>query len=1200
MNDSNETYINIDEQEEIRQKLLWNVKREVKQMMEEAVMKKCIHEENCSITTLCAAVEACLLHGLKRRAVGLFKTSTTMALLQKLAKTCPAAAEVVKIINDDHRQHDESTSLLGFSKKLSSITQTRTAYSEDARRRSNRSAVYNRYLWIRTALIHRSLHKIVEYIVINSSKYYEPYALVCNSVQGPILASLLAGSCALEFTRVKTSDHLWTDPHADELVQRHRMHSNNRTMVNPTTMMINMNSAYSIKHRPSLQINLKRNISSSSEEAQRHNQLMSINPARDYVESLHQNARSQLLYGKNNVYVQPAPNHEPIPGYLSLHNNQHGLTLKWTPNQLMNGYSESSKSIQISTQETNESETNMTVESSRKYSVYWDYAISINISSIVYLHCHHYVDGDRIVFVGRDGVQYPPFHIKDKGGHLLAFLTCLESGLSPNGQLDPPLAYEKGQGKVLPKLHHRTERPQPAISLSTSDDDANVQTNADITDEETSSPTGDYVFRIMFLTDQESISNNGHYRSQWSPETADSSSLSSQSSSSPSAQASSLSAPLPASPIDASFATSAVYISPATGLHKSISVRSSMASLCDTMRRQILSRAFYGWLAYCRHLKTVRTHLTSLVNPVLKVENNEQLDSNLSLTAEGWNELFLSKQKENLSIDKKEIYRRIYSGGCEPSIRKQVWPFLFSHYSFESTIDERNNVDHATIERYNILIKEWHSAEDIVIEIDLQHSNNRKNTLAKLLNLTSEANHHSTETTLASIKNVLASIPEKISFAHHNILERKDSNISNDVFFEECAIHTVAIPIIEESDSVRTSSGENRLLSSSSNPSVLIARTHMESVIDRSSPYNIIETSTDMDVDDNDVDNHDDNVHMKPIDNDEASINEQDNEIEQKNHDNTLSPSSSLTSGTDVYMDAVEILGDEHPADKSDGTITPICYGSFPKEIIDAFSVNLHRIDKDVARCDRTYAYFTHTNNLKKLRNIMCTSYFTKVGGVVLILAFMNNNAHALGINIKNNLNTWVLFTLELIHAKVYVWDNLTTGYIQGMCDLVAPLLVVFDEEVITYSCFCYLMKRLLPNFPHGAGMDEHFGHMRSLLQILDFELYEHIHRTGDFTHFYFCYRWFLLDFKREFVYDDIFLVWEIIAAARRTVSKRFVLFIALAMLKTYREIILDNRMDFTDIIRFFNEMAERHDTREILRTARELVLELQNLVDNK
>lgn len=76
-------------------------------------------------------------------------------------------------------------------------------------------------------------------------------------------------------------------------------------------------------------------------------------------------------------------------------------------------------------------------------------------------------------------------------------------------------------------------------------------------------------------------------------------------------------------------------------------------------------------------------------------------------------------------------------------------------------------------------------------------------------------------------------------------------------------------------------------------------------------------------------------------------------------------------------------------------------------------------------------------------------------------------------------------------------------------------------------------MKRMASNFPHAGGMDIHLANMRALLQvrspkprlfahlnsapsqIFDPELFELMQQNGDYTHFYFAYRWFLLDFKR-------------------------------------------------------------------------------------
>ncbi|XP_037736289.1 small G protein signaling modulator 2 isoform X7 [Chelonia mydas] len=1000
-----------------KEKLLWNVKKEVKQIMEEAVTRKFVHEDSSHIIALCGVVESCLLHMLKRRAAGFLRTDKVAALFTKVGKTYAVAGDICKKVQKLQQQAE-------------------------------------------------------------GSKYYEREALLADPVYGPILASLLVGPCALEYTKLKTADHYWTDPSADELVQRHRIHGAHGRQDSPSK-------------RPALGIRKQHSSGSVSEDRY-------ATSAREYVESLHQNSRTHLLYGKNNVLVQPKDDMEAILGYLSLHQSADSLTLKWTPNQLMNGTLR---------------------DSELEKSVYWDYALIVPFSQIVCIHCHQQPEsGGTLVLVSQDGIQRPPLHFP-QGSHLLAFLSCLENGLLPRGQLDPPLWSQQGKGKVFPKLRKR-----------------NSNKSVDLEEMPCEESATDYVFRIIYPGHRhDNITINYHHLAASRSASVDDdeeeedrlhamlSMICSRNLTAPNRMkdsgdmiemqgfgASLLSWQLEHCSQGSSCLSCSSGSSPydIPSCCNCIHDRTPLKMLCESMKRQIVSRAFYGWLAYCRHLSTVRTHLSALVNHSI-IPPDKPSSAAGGLTKEVWSKY----QKDKKNYKELELLKRVYYGGVQHEIRKEVWPFLLGHYKFGMTKKEMDRVDEDIALKYQKVMAEWKACEVIVKQ--------------------REKESHSA---------IFAKFSSGSSIdSHVQRLIHRDSTISNDVFIS-----------VDEMDSTE------RDLQGPVDPSLTVVNVDTpvaaaaveQQSVEFDSPDSGLPSSRNYSVASGILSSIDDGQSVCFEDGAEEEVSA---DLERPDLDVTQAQKAKVV--TSERQDSVmeEQLCSQLDYLTSGEDIASVCGAAYTIELLDTVALNLHRIDKDVQRCDRNYWYFTAAN-LEKLRNIMCS----------------------------------------------YVWEHLDVGYVQGMCDLLAPLMVILDNDQLVYSCFSHLMKRMSQNFPNGGAMDTHFANMRSLIQILDSELFELMHQNGDYTHFYFCYRWFLLDFKRELLYEDVFTVWEVIWAAKHISSEHFVLFIALALVEVYREIIRDNNMDFTDIIKFFNEMAEHHNAQEILKIARDLVYKVQTLIENK
>ncbi|KAL7884989.1 hypothetical protein AOLI_G00077590 [Acnodon oligacanthus] len=175
---------------------------------------------------------------------------------------------------------------------------------------------------------------------------------------------------------------------------------------------------------------------------------------------------------------------------------------------------------------------------------------------------------------------------------------------------------------------------------------------------------------------------------------------------------------------------------------------------------------------------------------------------------------------------------------------------------------------------------------------------------------------------------------------------------------------------------------------------------------------------------------------------------------------------------------------------------------------------------------------------------------------------------------------TDLLTTFAITHPQV--------SYCQGMSDIASPILAVMDNEAHAFICFCGIMKRLEGNFrPDGELMSIKFQHLKLLLQYSDPEFYTYLVSKGA-DDLFFCYRWLLLELKREFAFDDALRMLEVTWSSLPPDPPETEVELLGPPLETDQPLSLDNGRQSSDNDELEKDHTERQRKRHMLRPSRE------------
>ncbi|XP_069028871.1 TBC1 domain family member 15 [Embiotoca jacksoni] len=187
---------------------------------------------------------------------------------------------------------------------------------------------------------------------------------------------------------------------------------------------------------------------------------------------------------------------------------------------------------------------------------------------------------------------------------------------------------------------------------------------------------------------------------------------------------------------------------------------------------------------------------------------------------------------------------------------------------------------------------------------------------------------------------------------------------------------------------------------------------------------------------------------------------------------------------------------------------------------------------------------------------------------------------------------------LVLLHdiLMTYCMYDFDLGYVQGMSDLLSPILYVMENEVDAFWCFVSFMDQMHQNFEEQMqGMKTQLIQLSTLLRLLDLAFWNYL-ESQDSGYLYFCFRWLLIRFKRELSFQDVLRLWEVMWTGLP--CQNFHLLVCCAILDSEKQKIMEENYGFNEILKHINELSMKLDIEEILQKSEGICLQVRNCKD--